>query len=256
MKRTVVVPDLQIPLHDAHTVFNVARFIKAYKPDVVLTLGDEADFTEIGRWSEGKPGWYEQTLAANRDMTVDVLWSLGEYAKQQHMIRSNHTDRLFNVIMNKIPSFLSLPELKFEKFMKLDELGITYHKTPFKIAGSGSNAILAVHGDEGSIKPTPGLTALEASRRAGFGIICGHTHRAGFSQFSESSAGRIGRILRGWEGGHLMDVRKATYTKGTMNWQQAFITVEEIGSNVQVNIINIEKDGTFVVSGKRYGRAR
>jgi hypothetical protein len=256
MKRTVVVPDLQIPLHDAHTVSNVARFIKAYKPDVVLTLGDEADFTEIGRWSEGKPGWYEQTLAANRDMTVDVLWSLGEYAKQQHMIRSNHTDRLFNVIMNKIPSFLSLPELKFEKFMKLDELGITYHKTPFKVAGSGSNAILAVHGDEGSIKPTPGLTALEASRRAGFGIICGHTHRAGFSQFSESSAGRIGRILRGWEGGHLMDVRKATYTKGTMNWQQAFITVEEIGSNVQVNIINIEKDGTFVVSGKRYGRAR
>jgi hypothetical protein len=247
---------LQIPLHDAHTVSNVARFIKAYKPDVVLTLGDEADFTEIGRWSEGKPGWYEQTLAANRDMTVDVLWSLGEYAKQQHMIRSNHTDRLFNVIMNKIPSFLSLPELKFEKFMKLDELGITYHKTPFRVAGSGSNAILAVHGDEGSIKPTPGLTALEASRRAGFGIICGHTHRAGFSQFSESSAGRIGRILRGWEGGHLMDVRKATYTKGTMNWQQAFITVEEIGSNVQVNIINIEKDGTFVVSGKRYGRAR
>jgi hypothetical protein len=256
MKRTVVVPDLQIPLHDAHTVSNVARFIKAYRPDVVLTLGDEADFTEIGRWSEGKPGWYEQTLAANRDMTVDVLWSLGEYAKSQHMIRSNHTDRLFNVIMNKIPSFLSLPELKFEKFMKLDELGITYHKTPFKVAGSGSNAILAVHGDEGSVKPTPGLTALEASRRAGFGIICGHTHRAGFSQFSESSAGRIGRILRGWEGGHLMDVRKATYTKGTMNWQQAFITVEEIGANVQVNIINIEKDGTFVVSGKRYGRAR
>jgi hypothetical protein len=256
MKRTVVVPDLQVPLHDAHTVANVARFIKAYRPDVVLTLGDEADFTEIGRWSEGKPGWYEQTLADNRDMTVDVLWSLGEYAKEQHMIRSNHTDRLFNVIINKIPSFLSLPELKFEKFMKLDELGITYHKNPFKVAGSGFNAILAVHGDEGSIKPTPGLTALEASRRAGYGIICGHTHRAGFSQFSESSAGRIGRILRGWEGGHLMDVKKATYTKGTMNWQQAFIIVEEIGANVQVNIINIEKDGTFIVSGKRYGRSR
>jgi hypothetical protein len=25
---------------------------------------------------------------------------------------------------------------------------------------------------------------------------------------------------------------------------------------VQVSIINLEKDGTFVVSGKRYGRAR
>jgi hypothetical protein len=256
MRRTVCVPDLQVPLHDPVAVSNVARFIKAYKPDSVVTLGDEADFTEIGRWSEGKPGWYEQTLAENRDMTVDILWQLGEYAKEQHMIRSNHTDRLFNVIMNKIPSFMSLPELKFEKFMKLDELGITYHKSPYKVAGSGSNAILAVHGDEGSVKPTPGLTALEAARRAGFGIICGHTHRAGFSQFSESTGGRVGRILRGWEAGHLMDVRQAHYTKGTMNWQQAFIIIEEIGTNVQVSLINLEKDGTFVVSGKRYGRAR
>jgi hypothetical protein len=49
-----------------------------------------------------------------------------------------------------------------------------------------------------------------------------------------------------------MDVRKAGYTKGTMNWQQAFIIVEDS----QVTLINIEKDGTFVVAGRRYGRAR
>ena len=197
MKRTVVVPDLQVPLHDPVAVANVAAYIKAVRPDSVVTLGDEADFTEIGRWSEGKPGWYEQTLAANRDMTVDILWRLGEYAKDQHMIRSNHTDRLFNVIMNKIPSFLSLPELRFEKFMKLDELGITYHKKPYAIA----RGYIAVHGDEQSIKPQPGLTALEAARRHGISVICGHTHRAGQSAFTEASGGKIGRILRGWESG-------------------------------------------------------
>ena len=252
MRRTVVVPDLQVPLHDPVSVNNVISFIKAYRPDSVLTLGDEADFTEIGRWSEGKPGWYEQTLAENRDMTVDVLWRLGEYAKEQHMIRSNHTDRLFNVIMNKIPAFMSLPELKFEKFMKLDELGITYHKKPYEVA----KRLIAVHGDEGSVKPTPGLTALESARRAGISTICGHTHRAGFSQFSESSGGKISRIIRGYEGGHLMDTRMATYTKGQMNWQQAFIIVEEDAKGSQVSIINLEKDGTFVVHGRRYGRPR
>jgi hypothetical protein len=168
------------------------------------------------------------------------------------MIRSNHTDRLYNVTMKKIPAFLALPELRFEKFMKLDELGITYHKKPYAIA----RGIVAVHGDEQSVKPTPGLTALEAARRHGISVICGHTHRAGQSAFTEASGGRIGRILRGWEAGHLMDVRQAHYTKGTMNWQQAFIIIEEIGTNVQVSIINLEKDGTFVVSGKRYGRAR
>jgi hypothetical protein len=252
MKRTVVVPDLQVPYHDAVAVKNVASFIKAFRPDSVVTLGDEIDLPQISRWTENTPGWYEQTLAADRDETVEVLWSLVEHSKEAHMIRSNHTDRLYNVIMKKIPAFLALPELRFEKFLKLDELGITYHKKPYAIA----RGIVAVHGDEQSIKPQPGLTALEAARRHGISVICGHTHRAGQSAFTEASGGKIGRILRGWEGGHLMDVRQAHYTKGTMNWQQAFIVIEEVGTNVQVNIINLEKDGTFVVSGKRYGRAR
>jgi len=252
MKRTVVVPDLQVPYHDPIAVKNVAAYIKAVRPDSVVTLGDEIDLPQISRWTESTPGWYEQTLAADRDEAVEVLWSLVEHSKEAHMIRSNHTDRLYNVIMKKIPAFLALPELRFEKFLKLDELGITYHKKPYAIA----RGIVAVHGDEQSIKPQPGLTALEAARRQGISVICGHTHRAGQSAFTEASGGKIGRILRGWEGGHLMDVRQAHYTKGTMNWQQAFIVIEEIGTNVQVSIINLEKDGTFVVSGKRYGRAR
>jgi hypothetical protein len=252
MKRTVVVPDLQVPYHDPVAVKNVAAYIKAVRPDSVVTLGDEIDLPQISRWTENTPGWYEQTLAADRDEAVEVLWSLVEHTKDAHMIRSNHTDRLYNVIMKKIPAFLALPELRFEKFMKLDELGITYHKKPYAIA----RGIVAVHGDEQSIKPQPGLTALEAARRHGISVICGHTHRAGQSAFTEASGGKIGRILRGWEGGHLMDVRQAHYTKGTMNWQQAFIIIEEVGTNVQVSIINLEKDGTFVVSGKRYGRAR
>lgn len=252
MKRTVVVPDLQVPYHDPIAVKNVAAYIKAVRPDSVVTLGDEIDLPQISRWTENTPGWYEQTLAADRDEAVEVLWSLVEHTKDAHMIRSNHTDRLYNVIMKKIPAFLALPELRFEKFLKLDELGITYHKKPYAVA----RGIVAVHGDEQSIKPQPGLTALEAARRHGISVICGHTHRAGQSAFTEASGGKIGRILRGWEGGHLMDVRQAHYTKGTMNWQQAFIVIEEVGTNVQVSIINLEKDGTFVVSGKRYGRAR
>jgi len=252
MKRTVVVPDLQVPYHDPIAVKNVAAYIKAVRPDSVVTLGDEIDLPQISRWTENTPGWYEQTLAADRDEAVEVLWSLVEHTKDAHMIRSNHTDRLYNVIMKKIPAFLALPELRFEKFLKLDELGITYHKKPYAVA----RGIVAVHGDEQSIKPQPGLTALEAARRHGISVICGHTHRAGQSAFTEASGGKIGRILRGWEGGHLMDIRQAHYTKGTMNWQQAFILIEEVGTNVQVSIINLEKDGTFVVSGKRYGRAR
>jgi hypothetical protein len=191
MKRIVIVSDLQIPFHDRVAVRNVAQFITKFKPHEVVTIGDEIDFNTISKWSEGTPESYEQTLGDDRDEAVQVLYDL----QVTTSIRSNHTDRLYNQIMRKIPSFLSLPELRFEKFMRFDELGITFHKKPYNIAPGW----IAVHGDHTPIKSQGGLSALEAARRHGKSVISGHTHRAGRSSFSEASGGRIGRILHGVE---------------------------------------------------------
>jgi predicted phosphodiesterase len=248
MKRIVIVSDLQVPFHDAVAVKNLAGFIKKFKPHQVVTIGDEMDMQELGRWSEGKADWFAQTLDENRNLTVDILWEL----QVTDMIRSNHTDRLYNQISSKIPALGSLPELRFERFMKMDELGIKFHKEPMNIAPNW----VAVHGDHTPIKPQGGLSALEGARRRGKNVISGHTHRAGRSSFTEASGGRVGRILHGVEVGHLMDTRQAAYTKGVFNWQQAFAIMYVDKKNVQVDLIYIEKDGTFVVSGKRYGRAR
>jgi hypothetical protein len=251
MKRTVVIPDLQCPYEDSHVVRNLSLFIKAFRPDAVLTIGDEIDLPQISRWTENTPGWYEQTLAEDRDRTVDVLWSLFEYSKEAHMLRSNHTDRLYKVIMKKIPAFLSLPELKFEKFLKLDEMGVKFWTTPMPIA----KGWIAIHGDLGSLNPNPGLSALNQAKRHGQNVIMGHTHRAGRSAHSEASNGVLRRVLHGVEVGHAMDLKAAKYVS-TPNWQQAFAIVTENGKNVQVDLIYIEKDGTFQVHGRRYGRPR
>jgi hypothetical protein len=139
MKRIVIVSDLQVPFHDRHAVKNLASFISKFKPHEVVTIGDEIDFNTISKWSEGTPEAYEQTLGDDRDEAVQVLYDL----QVTQTIRSNHTDRLYNQIMRKIPSFLSLPELRFEKFMRFDELGITFHKKPYNIApGLQSMAII------------------------------------------------------------------------------------------------------------------
>ena len=245
MKKILVVPDLQVPYHDVRAVSNLAKFVAKQKFDQIISIGDEIDLPQISRWTENTPGWYEQTLAADRDMAVDVLFDL----QVTDMIRSNHTDRLYNVIMKKIPAFLSLPELRFERFMKLDELGIKFHKKPLEFAPNW----IAIHGDEGSVKPTPGLTALEASKRHGKNVVCGHTHRAGSSAFTEASGGVLGRILRGYEVGNLMDFKQATYTRGSANWQQAFLVVYVDRSRVSPNLTYFEKDGSFIFEGKRYG---
>jgi len=245
LKKIVVISDLQVPYHDERAVRNVASFIRRFKPDQVITIGDEIDLPQISRWTEGTPGWFEQSLGSDRDATVEILWDL----QVTDMIRSNHTDRLYNVIMKKIPAFLALPELKFEKFMKLDELGIKFHRKPLEFAPDW----IAIHGDEGSVKPTPGLTALEAARRHGKSVVCGHTHRAGQSAFTEASGGVLGRVLRGVEVGNLMQFSKAGYTKGVANWQQAFAVFYVDKKTVTNTIVHIEKDGSFVFEGKRYG---
>ena len=248
IQRTVVVSDLQVPYHDEIAVKNLGAFIRAWKPHKVVTIGDEIDLPQISRWTEGTPGWYEQTLGEDRDLAVQTLYEL----QVTDMIRSNHTDRLYNVIMKKIPAFLSLPEMKFERFMQLDELGITFHKKPMAIAPNW----IAIHGDEQGINPNAGLTALGAARRHGKSVICGHTHRAGRSAFTESSGGVLGRVIHGVEVGNLMNFKQAGYTKGTANWQQAFAIMETDGKRVNVQLIYIEKDGTFIVNGKGYGKPR
>jgi hypothetical protein len=154
--------------------------------------------------------------------------------------------------MRKIPAFLALPELRYEKFMRFDELGLQYHKKPYPIA----KGWIAIHGDEGSISPHAGMTSLTHARKMGFNVICGHTHRAGQSAFSEASGGVLRRVHRGVDAGHLMDLRQAHYTRGTANWQQSFQIMTEDAKGVQVDMINIEKDSTFIVHGKRYGRVR
>jgi hypothetical protein len=53
-----------------------------------------------------------------------------------------------------------------------------------------------------------------------------------------------------------MSFSAAKYTKGSAQWQQAFAIMYVHNSTVQVDIINIEKNGTFIVAGKVYGRPR
>lgn len=248
MEKIVILSDLQVPYEDVHVVRNISKFLATFKPDRTVTIGDEIDFQSISKWSDGTPLAYEQTMGEDRDRCVDLLWDLGV----TDCIRSNHTDRLYNVIMKKIPAFMSLPELRFEKFMKFDELGITFHKQPVKLAQNW----YAVHGDHTPIKPMGGASAMEAAKRMGVNIVSGHTHRAGRTSFSEAIGGRLGRVLHGVEVGNLMDFKQAAYTKGTANWQQAFAIMYVHGKNVQIDLIYIEKDGTFVVGGKRYGRPR
>lgn len=247
MKPIVVVSDLQIPYHDKRAVTNLAAFIKAYKPDHVVSVGDEMDMQTISKWSKGTPLEFERSIGKDRDETVRTLESL----QVRHMIRSNHTDRLFNTVMMRAPGLLGLPELNLENFLKLDQIGTTYHKNPYQLAPGW----LLMHGDEGSMNQTGGMTALGLAKRAGMSVVCGHTHRMGLCHHSQSYAGSAGRTTWGMEVGNLMNYKDAKYIKGGLfNWQQGFGILYVDGNTVTPHLVPIQKDGTFVVDKKVWGK--
>ncbi len=246
IKRTVVISDLQVPYHDPKAVHNVAKFIRKWRPDRVVTVGDEIDLPQLSRWERGLAGEFAGTLDADRQKTQEVLFDLGV----TDMVRSNHTDRLYNSIKTRLPAFADLPELRFENWLGLTDLGIKFHRNPFPVA----KGWIVLHGDEGQVSQKGGQTALGLAIRHGKSVVCGHTHRAGLSGLTMASGGVLGGILWGFEVGNLMNFKNAKYLKGgSGNWQQGFGLLYERKGQVTPVFVPIERDGSFTVEGKIYG---
>jgi len=95
VKRIVAISDLQCPYEDKRAVEAVAQFIEDYKPDSVISVGDECDLSPISRWVEGKQHAWTGNLDKERNRTVEVLGML----KVQHITRSNHLDRWYKTLI-------------------------------------------------------------------------------------------------------------------------------------------------------------
>jgi len=242
--RVWLISDLQVPYHDAKAVEAVAECLKDLrkKEDLVVTVGDEIDLPQISRWTQGKAGEWERTLGKDRDLTVEILANL----RVDHVIRSNHTDRLFQSLVSRLPGLLGLPELQLKNFLKLDSLGITFHEEAFRVAPGW----VVMHGDEAGVSQVPGQTAFGLTQKVGLSVACGHTHRLGLRPNTQSVNGKVTRTTFGMEVGNLMDMRQAKYTK-THNWQQGFGILYVDGNKVTPSPIPIDKR-SFVVEGKRY----
>ncbi len=191
-------------------------------------------------------GEFAGTLDRDRKLTQKIL----EQLQVTDMVRSNHTDRLWNSIKTRLPAFGALPELRFENWLGLDSLGIKFWRKPMPIAPNW----IILHGDEGTMSQKGGQTALGLAIRHGKSVVCGHTHRAGLSAITASSGGKIGHTLWGLEVGNLMDFKSARYLKGgSGNWQQGFGLMYVKDSKVTPVFVPIDRSGSFTVEGKTYG---
>jgi hypothetical protein len=247
VRKVVVISDLQAPFHHKRAVRALERYIDTMDvDDQILCVGDEIDQPGISRWSKGLKGEFMGELGRHRDQTVDILGRL----QVDHVSRSNHSDRLEHYVDRFAPGLSGLPELKYEAFMRFPELGITYHRTPYRFA----KGWCLLHGDEGRLSPMAGQTALKLAMQRNTSVVCGHSHRAGVAHHTYSIAGNVTKKVWGLEVGTLMDTRSsgASYTGGTTNWSLSF-GILHLDDRDRVRAafpVMMEKDGSFMVDGK------
>jgi hypothetical protein len=242
--RIYVIPDLQVPFHDKRFVAAMAQAITDTRRDCdeVATIGDEMDMQTISRWSDGTPTAYERSIGKDRDATVQVLRDL----QVGHVIRSNHTDRLFNTIMRKAPGLLGLPELDLANFLQLPELGAVFHKRGWHFEPGWYMG----HGDESGLSQIAGQTARALSQKIGLSAVIGHTHRLGMQPVTYSVNGKVTRTLYGIEVGNAMQMDLALYAK-THNWQQGWCVLHVDGKVVTPELMPVV-NRSFRLMGVRY----
>lgn len=238
-----VISDVQAPLHDRRAVAAVATMLADNDLDSAC-VGDLSDQTQVSQWSRGNAGEYDGKLSADRDTAVQVMLDL----RIKDLSRSNHDDRLEKYVARYSPGIGSLPELRTERFLRLDDHGVVFHRRPWPLAPGW----LLMHGDEGSLSSYSGQTALGLAKKVGRSVACGHTHRAGIAHSHSTFAGRIVTPLWGLEVGHLMDMTKASYLKGGIaNWQQGIGMLLIDGDDVVPMFLPIIK-GKLWFDGKVY----
>jgi hypothetical protein len=240
-----VISDIQYPLHDRRALSAVANFVNDLGVDTAC-VGDEWDATSIGRWVKGRRGEYTGNLDKERNEVAQLLVDL----RVTKLSRSNHTNtRLEAYLEGGAPALERLPELQYERFMRLDVNGIEFFRQPTQIAPGWYMG----HGDEGSMIATAGGTALNIAKRLKRNYICGHTHKLGLQHDHAFLGGRRLQEVWGFEVGNLMDMKKATYLKAGMgNWQQGFGVLVIDGKDVHPIPVQIKPNGSFYFDGKTY----
>lgn len=244
----VLLPDTQVPYHDAKYVEALQRFVGDFQPDVLAHVGDHLDAPEPSRWNKGMAGEYAPTLA---NSIAEASAMLGFFREVHdgpfHLKLGNHDERVETYVQRYAPALASLPGLKIETLLGTDALDIDVHRSVHEIAPGW----LLAHGHEAGLNRTAGGTAMGLARKVGKSVVCGHTHRAGIQHETRGYLGKVSTLF-GMEVGHAMDMRKADYLKyGGANWAQAFGILRVFNRTV-IPSVHYVQGRRFVVDGAVY----
>jgi len=241
-KKVLFVPDIHAPYHDNKAINAMLAYAKWFKPDVVIYLGDLVDFYAVSSFV--KDPIRRVQLQKEIDSAVDVLKRIDAVCNGsvKYFLRGNHEARLQKYLWTQAAELSGLRDLKLEKLLKFDELGIKYKKDGrMKFRG-----MILKHGD--IVRKFSAYTAKGEFESSGISGVSCHTHRlARYTQTNEA-----GDFI--WMECGCLCKLNAEYMNGkTPNWQQGFGVgyYKEGSRRFHLEIVPIIK-GKAMYGGKEY----
>jgi hypothetical protein len=247
--KVMIYPDLQAPYTDMAFFKRMLRVTRAYKPDVVVQIGDLIDLPEVSTWTKNQHGEYAGTLQASLDITTGMLADIRRAAPDAQIVvkAGNHDERFEKYVNQYAPALSGLRSSRLDEQLGMEALGISYQRKPFLL----SPDVLVLHGHERAYSSVPGKYELERIRQHGMSVVTGHTH----TPILVTTAQAVGFHQKHYFGmnvGHAMDVSQIGYIKdGYMSWCQGFGLIE-IESGVSYPTLVTAPNGHFRWRGHNY----
>lgn len=246
----MIVPDLQVPLHDEAFVNSLVGVASYVEPDGLLFIGDLTDSTEVGYWVKGKAGEYSGKLQQAFDTTAEIVArfrrAVGDDCEMV-LQDSNHDARMREYVSSNAPALSSIKALDFESLVGLDSSGVRLVRGVHEFLPS----VVSVHGHERASSSVPGKYGIDRAKDYGANVVYGHTHTP---LLVTTSVGYNARTENRWamNVGHGMDMSRASYLKdGYATWAQAFGLVHHDGINAYPELV-MAMNGKFMMDGKAW----
>jgi predicted phosphodiesterase len=230
-RNVLILSDIHLPYHDLDAVVIAVNYGIENECDAILLNGDVIDFYQLSRFTKSST---MATLLTERDMYFEFIRYLQDTTGLPiyHKL-GNHEERYANYIRQQAPVLEQIPDLAIDKFLKMQESGVTMIEGRQKIKLGN---LTVIHGHEGGESIfSPVNPARGAFLKYKANVLAGHNHQT--SSHFESTLD--GTLIGCWSTGCLCQLtpeyRPFAYTK----WNHGFAHVE------------VNDDGSFTVNNKQ-----
>lgn len=233
-KKIFINADIHCDLHNSDALNIQEQFVKQYKPDVFVNLGDTKSNEGLNHHVLSAGAQPNKSIIEEQAKHTRLLEKMSEWAKEKYILYANHE------------YFLDRFQLKFPQLSELFSLLFSYpaKKYKYNVVGFKSileiNGISFVHGDMACYGQSGASGMEKLAKTIGINTVSGHSH---------ISAIRFGCYSVG--ASCLLDQK---YNEvNASRWSNGF-AIANVSNSGEVFISNISFDAndTLSIGGKEY----